>query len=88
MIDSILNKSIQNINGRVLIRFADSDIDYDNNFRLYITTKIPNPNYLPEIFIKVILFNIILLKFNYKKFVIFYKVSIINFTVNFDGLED
>lgn len=65
MIDSILNKSIQNINGRVLIRFADSDIDYDNNFRLYITTKIPNPNYLPEIFIKVILFNIIILKFNY-----------------------
>jgi dynein heavy chain len=61
MIDSILNKSIQNINGRVLIRFADSDIDYDNNFRLYITTKIPNPNYLPEIFIKVILFNIFLL---------------------------
>lgn len=53
MIDSILGKCISRVNGRTLIRFADSDIDYDENFRLYITTKLPNPNYLPEIFIKV-----------------------------------
>lgn len=32
-----------------------------------MTSKLPNPNYLPEVFIKV---------------------SIINFTVTFDGLED
>lgn len=55
------------VGGRRLIRFADSDIDFDDNFRLYMTTKIPNPHYLPEVFIKV---------------------SIINFTVTFDGLED
>ena len=67
MIDSILNKSISNVGGRNLIRFADNDIDYDFNFRLYMTTKMPNPDYLPEVFIKV---------------------SIINFTVTFDGLED
>jgi dynein heavy chain len=67
MIDSILNKSISYVGGRTLIRFADNDIDYDPNFRLYMTTKLPNPNYLPEVFIKV---------------------SIINFTVTFDGLED
>ena len=53
MIDTILSKQIQNINGRNLIRFADSDLDFDYNFRLYITTKLPNPAYLPEIFIKV-----------------------------------
>ena len=53
MIDSVLSKSITNVGGRRLIRFADSDIDYDPNFRLYITTKMPNPHYLPEVFIKV-----------------------------------
>ena len=53
MIDSVLNKSISYNNGRYLIRFADSDIDYDKNFRLYMTTKMPNPAYLPEVFIKV-----------------------------------
>lgn len=66
-IDSILSKSIQSVGGRNIIRFADNDIDYDYNFRLYMTSKLPNPNYLPEVFIKV---------------------SIINFTVTFDGLED
>ena len=53
MIDSVLSKSITNVGGRRLIRFADSDIDYDPNFRLYITTTMPNPHYLPEVFIKV-----------------------------------
>jgi len=88
MIDSILNKSISVVEGRNLIRFADSDIDYDKNFRLYMTTKIPNPNYLPEIFIKVfILFQFLFLNY-YLNLKLIWKVSIINFTVTFDGLED
>ena len=43
--------------GRVLIRFADSEIDYDKNFRLYMTTKVSNPHYLPEICIQITLVN-------------------------------
>ncbi|XP_034255936.1 dynein heavy chain 6, axonemal isoform X2 [Thrips palmi] len=43
--------------GRLLIRFADSEIDYDKNFRLYMTTKMSNPHYLPEICIQVTLVN-------------------------------
>lgn len=43
--------------GRLLIRFGDTDVDYDENFRLYITTKIANPHYLPEICIKVTIVN-------------------------------
>ena len=57
MIDSVLSKSITDVGGRKLIRFADSDIDYDPNFRLYMTSKMPNPHYLPEVFIKVSDFN-------------------------------
>jgi len=60
-IDAILGKQYYTDNdGRLVIKFGDADIDYDTNFRLYLTTKIPNPNYLPEVFIKstVINFNI------------------------------
>ena len=41
----------------MLIRFADTDVEYDSNFKLYITTKISNPHYLPEICIKVTIVN-------------------------------
>ena len=53
--------------GRLLIRLGDSDIDYDKNFKFYMTTKMSNPHYLPEVCIKV---------------------TIINFTVTKQGLED
>uniref|UniRef100_A0A8C3IXU7 Dynein axonemal heavy chain 6 n=1 Tax=Chrysemys picta bellii TaxID=8478 RepID=A0A8C3IXU7_CHRPI len=43
--------------GRMLIRLGDSDIDYDRNFRFYMTTKLPNPHYLPEVCIKVTIIN-------------------------------
>ncbi|KAI8733301.1 Dynein heavy chain 6, axonemal, partial [Biomphalaria glabrata] len=43
--------------GRVLILLGDSDIDYDRNFRFYMTTKLSNPHYLPEVCIKVTVIN-------------------------------
>lgn len=52
-IDNVLNKSLSKIGQRNIIKFADKEIDYDMNFRLYMTSKLPNPNYLPETFIKV-----------------------------------
>lgn len=43
--------------GRLMMRFGDADIDYDENFRLYMTTKLSNPHYLPEVCIQVTLVN-------------------------------
>ncbi|XP_060586003.1 dynein axonemal heavy chain 6-like [Ruditapes philippinarum] len=43
--------------GRLLIRLGDSDIDYDKNFKFYMTTKMSNPHYLPEVCIKVTIIN-------------------------------
>ncbi|XP_028414460.1 dynein heavy chain 6, axonemal-like [Dendronephthya gigantea] len=43
--------------GRLLIRLGDSDIDYDKNFRFYMTSKMANPHYLPEVCIKVTIIN-------------------------------
>ena len=56
-LDPILAKQIFKQGGRFLIRLGDTDVDYDPNFKLYITTKLANPHYLPEIFIKVTIIN-------------------------------
>jgi len=49
------------------IKLGEATQDYDDNFRLFMTTKLPNPHYPPEVCIKV---------------------TLINFTVTFEGLEE
>lgn len=56
-LEPILAKAIFEQSGRRLIRIGDSDVDYDDNFRLFLTTKMPNPHYLPEVCIKVTIIN-------------------------------
>jgi len=56
-LETILNKQVFNSGGRRLIRIGDSDVDYDDNFKFYMTTKLPNPHYLPEVCIKVTIIN-------------------------------
>ncbi|XP_029949300.1 dynein heavy chain 6, axonemal [Salarias fasciatus] len=56
-LEPILLKQTFVAGGRTLIRLGDSDIDYDKNFRFYMTTKMANPHYLPEICIKVTIIN-------------------------------
>ncbi|XP_069834127.1 dynein axonemal heavy chain 6 [Dendropsophus ebraccatus] len=56
-LEPILLKQTFVSGGRTLIRLGDSDIDYDKNFRFYMTTKMPNPHYLPEVCIKVTIIN-------------------------------
>uniref|UniRef100_A0A286XH43 Dynein axonemal heavy chain 6 n=1 Tax=Cavia porcellus TaxID=10141 RepID=A0A286XH43_CAVPO len=56
-LEPILLKQIFISGGRVLIHLGDSDIDYDKNFRFYMTTKMSNPHYLPEVCIKVTIIN-------------------------------
>ncbi|XP_076263714.1 dynein heavy chain at 16F [Rhynchophorus ferrugineus] len=43
--------------GRTLIHLGDSDVEYDSNFKFYITTKLANPHYLPEVCIQVTIVN-------------------------------
>ena len=47
-LEPILQKAVFTQNGRTLIRLGDTDVDYDPNFKFYLTTKMPNPHYLPE----------------------------------------
>jgi dynein heavy chain len=55
------------VDGRKLIRVGDQRTDYNPNFKLYLTCKLANPHFLPEVFIKV---------------------TVINFSITFEGLQD
>ncbi|XP_058822007.1 dynein axonemal heavy chain 6 [Topomyia yanbarensis] len=57
VLESVLLKRIFILNGRPMIKLGDVDVDYDSNFRLYMTTKLANPHFLPEICIQVCLVN-------------------------------
>jgi len=56
-LEPVLQKAVFKQGSRLLIRLGDSDVDYDTNFKLYMTSKMPNPHYLPEVCIKVTLIN-------------------------------
>ncbi|CAD2215821.1 Microtubule-binding stalk of dynein motor/ATP-binding dynein motor region/Dynein heavy chain region D6 P-loop domain/Dynein heavy chain AAA lid domain/Dynein heavy chain C-terminal domain containing protein, putative [Angomonas deanei] len=56
-LDSVLLRQTYRSQGRLLLKLGDSEVDYDPNFRFYITTKLPNPSYLPELQIKVTIVN-------------------------------
>ena len=57
ILEPILLKQIVQTGGVATIRLGDSTIEYDLNFRLYITTKLRNPHYPPELCVKVNLLN-------------------------------
>lgn len=62
IIDGVLNpivakETFKTDEGRLVIRIGESTVSYDNNFKLFITTKLPNPHYLPEVSIKVNIIN-------------------------------
>lgn len=40
-----------------MIRLGENIIEYSQDFRFYITTKLRNPHYLPEVAVKVSLLN-------------------------------
>ena len=40
-----------------MIRLGENVIEYSQDFRFYITTKLRNPHYLPEVATKVSLLN-------------------------------
>lgn len=43
--------------GNTVLKLGDTVIPYHEDFRMYITTKLPNPHYTPEIATKLTLIN-------------------------------
>ena len=56
-IDQIVSGKTFRSDGMLLLQFGNKDIEYSTNFRFYMTTKLANPHYLPEIFIKTTIIN-------------------------------
>lgn len=56
-LNPILSKSVIKQGGMNLIKLDDKMISYDDNFRFYITTKLSNPHYPPEISTRTTLVN-------------------------------
>lgn len=56
-LEPILLKQISKKGAQYILKLGDSDIPYSNDFRFYITSKLPNPHYLPELSIKVTIIN-------------------------------
>lgn len=56
-LDPILTKAIYKMGALWYITLGEKSIEYSLRFRLYITTKLRNPHYLPEIFNKVTVIN-------------------------------
>jgi len=56
-LEPLLLRSVYKESGTLRIKLGDKPIDYSDTFRFYITTKLRNPHYLPEIAVKVTLLN-------------------------------
>ena len=56
-IEPVLLRSVVKQGGRTILRLGETDVDYDENFSFYMTSKLPNPHYMPELCIKVTLIN-------------------------------
>lgn len=63
----LMDRNVVKDKGGWVIRLSDGNVPWNPDFNFYITTKMSNPHYLPEICIKV---------------------TLINFTVTPEGLED
>nr|XP_051677372.1 dynein axonemal heavy chain 14 isoform X4 [Oryctolagus cuniculus] len=66
-LEAILKKEIYQRRRQYFIKIGNSEVEYNSNFRLYLSTAIDNPCFLPSIYDFV---------------------TVINFTITFQGLED
>eukprot|EP00388_Colpodella_angusta_P007894 GDKJ01021954.1.p1 GENE.GDKJ01021954.1~~GDKJ01021954.1.p1 ORF type:complete len:1216 (-),score=329.03 GDKJ01021954.1:80-3517(-) len=66
-LEPLLLKQTFKRGGSLMIKLGENTIEYSNNFKFFMTTKLRNPHYLPEIAVKV---------------------TLINFMITLDGLQD
>ncbi|XP_078053365.1 dynein heavy chain 2, axonemal kl-2 [Augochlora pura] len=57
VLNPILERAFVTVGDQVMIKFNEKTITYNNKFRLFITTKLANPHYAPEVSTKTTLCN-------------------------------
>lgn len=56
-LEPIMSRAVIKIGNRSVMRLGDKEIDYNSDFRFYLTTKLANPHYTPEISTKATIVN-------------------------------
>jgi dynein heavy chain len=56
-LEPLLLKQTYKKGGRLVLRLGDSDVDYVEDFKFYLTSKLPNPHYAPATQVKVTIVN-------------------------------
>jgi dynein heavy chain, axonemal len=57
VLEPVLAKAFIKRGNQTLIKLGDKEVDFNPDFKLYITTKLQNPHYTPEISTKVMILN-------------------------------
>mmetsp|Transcript_20737 Transcript_20737/g.31917 ORF Transcript_20737/g.31917 Transcript_20737/m.31917 type:complete len:752 (-) Transcript_20737:861-3116(-) len=57
VLDNVLNKSLIRIGNSFCVKIGEKEVEYHKDFKLYITTRLSNPHYTPEVSTKVTVVN-------------------------------
>jgi dynein heavy chain, axonemal len=57
VLEPVLARAFLKRGSQILIKLGDKEIDYNPDFKLYISTKLGNPTYSPEISTKAMIIN-------------------------------
>lgn len=50
VLDNVMEKNHIKVGTTYKVKVGDKEVDYHSSFRLYLTTKLANPSYTPEIY--------------------------------------
>jgi len=56
-LDALLGRQLRRSGGSLCVRIGDVDVEYSSGFNLYLTSKLPNPHYSPEVCSRVCVIN-------------------------------
>ncbi|CAH0724307.1 unnamed protein product, partial [Brenthis ino] len=57
VVDNVLEKNIKVESGRTFVMLGSTEVDYDPHFRMYLTTKLANPQFNPAAYAKAVVIN-------------------------------
>ncbi|KAJ8934457.1 hypothetical protein NQ314_013332 [Rhamnusium bicolor] len=57
VVENVIQKNVKNMGGRVFVLLGDKEVDWDPNFRMYMTTKFANPIFNPSVYATAVVIN-------------------------------
>lgn len=55
--NSVLNKEVTKVSGRILVRIGDQEIDFNKNFKMFMITKNSEAKFTPDLCSRVTFVN-------------------------------